>query len=225
MPPQTETSYIPPLRYHFLTPLYDSVVNATLRERTLKQAVVQEVAPRPGDKVLDMGCGTATLTLMLHEAGPETTVIGLDIDDKALAIARRKAAAAAANIRFVQGRLDALPDAPDLAPGSFDCLTSSLVFHHLSRSEKADALANALSLLKPGGRLVIGDWGRAPNALMRGAFYLVQMLDGFATTQDNVDGRLPDFIHEAGFTGIQEPHRFSTLFGSYSIYTARKPAP
>ena len=53
-------------------------------------------------------------------------------------------------------------------------------------------------------------------------FYLVQLLDGFKTTNDNVNGLLTQFISEAGFQNTNEVDFINTSIGTYSYYTATK---
>ena len=76
--------------------------------------------------------------------------------------------------------------------------------------------------MKPGGELHIADWCKAKNAFMRGAFYLVQILDGFETTTDNVKGLLPKYIEEAGFEDVKETRFFNTAFGTLGLIRAIK---
>lgn len=83
--------YIPPLRYHWLTRFYDPLVWPGTREKAFKQVLLRQAAPRPGDQVLDLGCGTATLTIALAKDYLMATVTGIDADARALAIARGKA--------------------------------------------------------------------------------------------------------------------------------------
>ena len=90
--------------------------------------------------------------------------------------------------------------------------------HHLSSEEKRQTLNKALDLLKPGGHLVIADWGKAHNVIMRTAFLIVQLTDGFATTSDNVKGRLLQMIVESGFNNVEEFHRQNTVIGTISCY-------
>lgn len=77
-------------------------------------------------------------------------------------------------------------------------------------------------VLKPGGALHVADWGKAQNLVMRGAFFLVQMLDGFATTTENVQGKLPKYFREAGFANVRETQRYMTVFGTLSLYAATR---
>lgn len=212
--------YIPALGYHWLTGLYDPVVRLTTRESTFKPALVAQAGLRAGDRVLDLACGTATLTLMAKRAQPAAEIHGIDGDPGILKIAAGKAEREGLSIQLQQGLADALPY-PD---AHFDRAMSSLFFHHLTRSTKSAAFAQLHRVLKPGGELHVADWGRASDPLMRAAFLGIQVLDGFATTADNVRGLLPTLMDEAGFVDVCETQRFSTVFGTMSLYRARKAA-
>jgi len=124
-------SYIPALRFRSLTRFYDTVVGAGLRESVFRRRLVEQVRPTPQDRVLDLGCGTATLSVMLARAGSRVT--GVDADPEVLALGRRKADRASQRVRFVRGFATQLP----LAAGGFDRAVSSLFFHHLSPEAKA----------------------------------------------------------------------------------------
>ena len=129
-----------------------------------------------------------------------------------------EADAAGLNIAFDEGWSTSLP----FPEGRFDRVLSSLFFHHLDRDGKRAALREVHRVLKPGGELHVADWGAAANPLMRAAFLGIQLLDGFTTTADNVAGRLPEFMRDAGFADVQEARRFSTVFGTMSLYRARR---
>ena len=76
-------------------------------------------------------------------------------------------------------------------------------------------------ILKPHGELHIADWGKASSFLMRTLFYLVQILDGFKTTTDNVKGLMPKYLDDAGFKKVRTTQNFSTIFGTLSLYQAK----
>lgn len=217
---EDRTNYIPALRYEWLTGFYDTVMDKLMRENTFKQALVRQARVARGHRVLDLGCGTATLTLMIKQAHPETQVTGLDGDPKALRIARDKVASSGLKIALDEGMAFDLPY-PD---NSFDRVFSGLLFHHLTREDKKRSLKEVYRVLRPGGELHVADWGKAGNPLMRSAFFLVQLLDGFKTTTDNVNGLLPEFFNQAGFLDVRETARYETMFGAMALYQARKPA-
>ncbi len=210
---------IPALRFRWLTPAYDLVVRLTTRESSFKTALVSQMVLARGARVLDLGCGTATLTLMVKSRFPDAHVSGVDGDPEILRIAHAKALKADAQIELRQAMAQALPY-PDQR---FDCVVSSLFFHHLDRPGKLAALAEAQRVLKPGGELHVADWGRATGPFTRAAFFLVQLLDGFPNTSDNVNGLLPELMERAGLESAQETRRFLTMYGNLALYRAQKP--
>lgn len=213
--------YIPALRFDALTRFYDPVVAATTRERTFKRRLVEQVALRPGQRLLDVGCGTGTLTIQLKQSCPGAEVIGLDGDATTLAIARGKAEEAGAAIEWREG-LSWNLGVPD---STFDHVTSSLLLHHLDVEGKMTTLSAMRRALRPGGTLHIADWGRAQDPFMRVAFIGVQLLDGFKTTADNVRGKIPEYIARAGFERVEQPLQLRTPLGSISLYRASNPNP
>ena len=212
-------AYIPALRYKWLTALYDPIVRWTTRESTFKSALLAQADIQPRHKILDLGCGTATLTIAMKVACPDAEVLGLDGDSRILEIAERKAAEAGVIFSLDQGYSYALP----YAEKSFHRVVSSLFFHHLTTENKRRTLTEIERVLKPGGELHIADWGKAQNVFMRSVFFLVQLLDGFETTRDNVQGRLPAFIKEGGFRDVRQTAEFATPLGTISLFSAKKP--
>ncbi|MCL4704900.1 methyltransferase domain-containing protein [bacterium] len=211
-----EDHYIAPLKYDWLTSFYDPLLRLTLREETFKRQLIQQANIAPNHRVLDLGCGTATLTLLIKQLHPRAEVVGLDGDAKALALAQNKITQAGVEITLVQS----LSYQMDFSDASFDRVLSSLVFHHLTAENKYRTLKEIFRVLKPGGALHVADWGKAQNMVMRSAFLLVQMLDGFVTTTENVQGKLPHYFREAGFANIRETKRYMTVYGTLSLYAA-----
>ena len=213
-----QQSYIPALAYRSLTGLYDPLVRITTRERRFKAALLQQARLRAGQQVLDLACGTATLTIAAKRMQPRADITGVDGDPDILARARVKAATAEAELKFDESLSQHLA----YADSSFDVVLSSLFFHHLDRENKLATLSEVWWVLKPGAELHIADWGKAANPLMRVLFLIVQMLDGFATTTDNVAGRLPEFLRASGFKEVEETQRFSTVLGTLALYRAKR---
>ena len=210
------SQYVPALGYRALTAFYDPVVALTTRERTFKRGLLDQAGLRSGDRVLDLGCGSGTLALMALQRTQGLHLTGVDGDPAMLAQARAKHRGAAGTARFDEALAQALP----YADASFDAVLSSLFLHHLDRATKLAALGEARRVLRRGGALHVADWGRAANPLMRLAFHGIQLLDGYDNTADNVAGRLPALMREAGFDSATETGRYSTLFGTLSLYRA-----
>ena len=154
MKSHSQQSYIPALKYHTLTRFYDVIVRLTTREGIFKRKLVELAAPQAGEHILDVGCGTGTLTQLFTQREPNLHIMGLDADPVQLKLARKKLAASDSKITLQQGYAQQLP----LDSQTFDIVVSSLFFHHLTTHQKREALAEILRVLKPGGRLSIADW-------------------------------------------------------------------
>ena len=211
-------SYIPALSHDWLTPFYDSLIRWTMPESTFKRRLIEQIRIKSGNRVLDLGCGTGTLTRLIKRNHPDATVVGIDGDPKILEIARKKADQAGLEITLDEGMSFELP----YPNASFDRVVSSLVFHHLNRDSKLATLSEVHRVLRAGGELHIADFGKPQNALMRVASFPWQLFDGFQTTADNVNGLMPELISSAGFVEVHESARYMTLFGTLSLYASRK---
>ncbi|MBJ6128258.1 methyltransferase domain-containing protein [Microvirga splendida] len=215
----TPRPFVPALGLHGLTGFYDGLIARFLAEEAWKARLVASVAPRPGEVIVDLGCGTGTLGSMLKAACPEASLIGIDPDPVMLGRARAKAAEAHLDVRFEQAFADALP----LDEGSAAAVVSSLVFHHLEQPAKRAAFAEAFRALRPGGRIVIADWADPDDLLMRLAYVPVQVFDGFPNTRDNLQGLLPGLMRQAGFEDVREVYRRRTIFGNLAFLHGTKP--
>jgi len=189
-----EKEFVPALRFPQLTRFYDTVVRWTTREEEFRSALVEMAAVQPGDRVLDLGCGSGSNATLLKRRTPGAQVAGVDADGAILALARRKAAAAGVQIEFQQAMASVLPY-PD---GAFDKVVSSLFFHHLRHAEKLAVFRECLRVLRAGGELFIADWGRPGTLAARVGFFAVRLLDGFDVTRDHARGRLPELMEAAG---------------------------
>ena len=211
-------NYIPALSYDWLTPFYDPVVQLTTRENAFKKALIEQSRVADARCVLDLACGTGTLTVLIKNAAPQAEVVGIDGDSKILKIAREKARAGNFEIRFDEGMSFDLPYSSE----SFDRVVSSLFFHHLTRENKLKTFGEVKRVLKSKGEFHIADWGLPANPLMKFSSSLIQLLDGYETTADNFNGLLPKLIAEAGFKEIEETNRYNTFFGTIRLHKAHK---
>lgn len=211
--------FVPAAGHRSLTRFYDAVMRWALREGEIKGRLVGQLGLQPGQRVLDLGCGTGTLLAMMKVACPEAEVHGLDADPEVIAIAQAKADRAGLTVEIRQAMASQLP----YADGVFDCVVSSLLLHHLARDGKVAALREANRVLRPGGRFLLADWDQPHHWFMKIACLPVRLLDGFRQTADNVNGLLPELGAQAGFIGWTRSARYSTVLGTLSLFEAAKP--
>lgn len=210
--------YLPALRFKALTPLFDSVVRTTTRESAFKTALIDAADLEPHQRVLDLGCGTGTLAIMVKEREPAAEVTGLDADPQILELARHKTGEAGVPIAFNEGLASELPY-PD---GSFDRVLSTLFFHHLTSDDKRACLAEIRRVLRPGGQLHLADWTAPADALQAALSWQIRLFDGLDRTRDNFTGQMADVVSEAGFSDVCEGQRLRTAFGTLGLLSARR---
>jgi ubiquinone/menaquinone biosynthesis C-methylase UbiE len=215
----TGERYVPAAGRRVFTRLYDPVLALTMRERAFRSRLQSQVLDGLNEAgvIVDVGAGTGTLAIALASEAPAREVIAVDGDPQILAIARAKPGAE--RVGFREGLAQSLP----LPDRSADRVVMSLVLHHLAAGDKRLALAEALRVLRPGGRLHVADFGRAQDPAMRAAFLAVQLADGRRNTRDHAAGRLAGLIREAGFHDLRRRDRLRTAFGSLELLSASRP--
>ncbi len=210
--------YIPALGYDFLTAYYDLTIKLTMPEKRFRRLLVEQVNPQKGENILEFGFGTGTNLLLVKQQNPDILLRGVDIDPKVRDIAAHKLTKQ--GLELPLDLYDGYRFPYDNA--QFDKVYSCLVFHQLDAATKLACLNEIQRVLKPNGQLIIADWGKAANILMRLTFGLVQLLDGFLTTNDNVRGFMPQFIEQAGFQNVEVKQSINTVIGTFSYFKAFK---
>lgn len=209
-----ESNYIPALGMPQLTQFYDASLATVFQEQRFRMPLVRALAVQPGERVLDVGCGTGTLSLLIAEQTPAGLVSGIDIDPAILLAAQRKVIGGAA-VALVRGSAAVLPYVDE----SFDCVASSLMFHHLPAPLKRAMLAEVRRVLRPGGRLHVLDFGPVGQGAV--AATVARVFGGFEEVGDNLAGRVPVFLAEAGFADVAVQ---DVAFGGViKLYSGRKP--
>lgn len=133
---------------------YDAVTQYVLppNETWVRQGLIESIKGTPR-RILDLGCGTGSTTLMLKQAFPQAQVIGLDLSPYMLVMAERKAKTAGLEIEWRHGNAEqtGFPNA------SFDVVTASLLFHETPPAATKSILRECFRLLMPGGEVLILD--------------------------------------------------------------------
>lgn len=216
--PTEQRGYLPALRFSALTRIYDPVVALTSRERRFKELLVEQAAPAPGQRILDLGCGTGTLAIQVKRREPGAEVVGLDADPAMLSQAREKAERAGVELTLTEGFSNELP----FEDGSFDRVLSTLFFHHLDPEPKRQTAREIARILRRGGELHVADWGKPSDPVMAAAILGIRLLDGFDNTADNVHGDLPRIFEDAGLEDAKQTDRLRTPLGTLALYRAER---
>jgi ubiquinone/menaquinone biosynthesis C-methylase UbiE len=138
--------------------LYDLLVWLFTRghERAFREKIVRLARLKDGEAVLDVGCGTGTLTIAAkRRVGPTGTVCGVDASPEMLARARKKGVRAGVDVAFENAVAQKLP----FADGQFDAVLASLMLHHLPGEAREQCIREIHRVLKPNGRLLAVDFG------------------------------------------------------------------
>lgn len=126
------------------------------RERSFRERLLTLAALRPGESVLDVGCGTGTLAIAAaRRVGPSGRVHGIDPSEQMIARATKKARTAGVGVDFRTGFVQELP----FRDGEFDVVLSTLMMHHVPRAARQDCVREIRRVLKPTGRALIVDFG------------------------------------------------------------------
>ena len=133
---------------------YDPVTKHALppNETWNREAVIKAVVGNPS-KILDLGCGTGSTTIMLKQTFPNAEVVGLDLSPQMLVMSEYKARQLGLKIEWIHGTAETTR----FADGEFDVVTASLLFHETPPNISQAVLKEAYRLLKPGGQVIILD--------------------------------------------------------------------
>ena len=136
--------------------------------RLWKDAMMDWLAPRPGQRLLDVAGGTGDVAFRFLKRAPGASAVVCDMTEQMLIAGRQRADAEsmAARLDWVVGDAMQLP----FPSNSFDTYTISFGIRNVTRIP--DALAEAYRVLRPGGRLMVLEFSQIPNDLMQKAYDL-----------------------------------------------------
>ncbi len=180
-----------------VAPTYDRLMKRMTfgRERELRETTVDLAGIQPGDCVLEIGCGTGTLTLAAkRRAGPSGQVFGIDLIPLMVELSQRKAAQAGEEITFQNASIADIP----FPAKAFDVVMCSFMIFHMSEKTRQKGITEIYRVLKPQGRLLVVD-GATPTRPLLKTF--VKLVSG---------GELPPDLHQlrplmetSGFSRIE----------------------
>lgn len=208
--------YLPGMGRDWLLPLYDPFTRL-IGAGAVHRQLADQAELGSAHRVLEIGCGTGNLALLVKRTHPRLEVTGLDPDPKALARAGRKARRSGLDLRLDRGFADQLPY-PD---ASFDRVLSSLMFHHLDAGQRAASLREVRRVLRPGGSLHLMDMSGDGHHLHG----LTRLARRGNAPQENLDEIIPASLREAGFSQPAITSHLTKHIGSLTYYRADRPNP
>ena len=125
------------------------------RERAFREKLATIAQLKPGERVLDVGCGTGSLAIIAKQrVGVSGESHGIDPSPEMIARAQMKARRAGVDVKVREGAAQELPY-PD---AHFEVVTSTMMLHHLRRDDRVICAQEMRRVLKPGGRLLAVDF-------------------------------------------------------------------
>ncbi|GMR10520.1 MAG: hypothetical protein BMS9Abin28_1341 [Anaerolineae bacterium] len=170
------------------------------REKQFREMTIALAQLKPGENVLDVGCGTGSLTIAAKaHVGPGGEVYGTDAAPEMIDVARRKAARAGVDVSFQVDLIESITFPDD----QFDIVLSSFMMHHLPDDLKREGLAEIYRVLEPGGRLLIVDIESSGRSPVRRFVNLMTQLHGGAAAMQNNVKKLAPLLEAAGFSTVE----------------------
>ena len=207
----TRRTFFPATGWDWLLPIYDPLATLMGADKYYTMAV-DWLELAPGQRVLDIGCGTGTFAVRIRQLRPGVAVVGLDPDPRALARAARKAKRAGVEVHFERGFSDQLP----YADASFDCVSTNIL-SLLPHEEKEVTLREVRRVLRPGGALYLFDLAKTPPGFSFWRLFRRTQRFEFCT-----DEQILALMRQAGLSEARKTRELKLWFWTFASYRASR---
>jgi ubiquinone/menaquinone biosynthesis C-methylase UbiE len=214
-------TYLPAAGWDWALPIYDPYAKL-LGWDAVRSTLLEQMDLAPGRRVLDIGCATGSLVVVVKQLHPDVAVVGLDPDPKALARAARKALRAGVKVHFNRGFSDQLP----YADASFDRVSCTGMFSLLPLAEKGTTLREVRRVLRPGGSFHLFDMVKnPPGSSLCWRLLQVRLRQPSQRFQVCTEEQTVALMREAGLVDARKTGQHPFWLWPLASYRASRPAP
>lgn len=207
----SKRTYFPAAGWDRALPIYDPLAKLMGADKYCRW-VVEWLELAPGHRVLDIGCGTGTLAVLIKQLHPGVAVVGLDPDPRALARAARKAERAGVEVHLDRGFSDQLP----YADASFDRVHCN-IFSLIPHAEKETTLGEVRRVLRSGGSFHLFDLAKTPPGFSFWRLFKPTQRYEFCTEE-----QILTLMRQADLSDPRKIAEFKVWFWSFARYRASR---
>ncbi len=208
------------IRYWIAKLIYDFIFFVLVRDGNWEEGLLASLEPKPGDRILDFGPGSASTAISLAERYPEATFVGMDPNARStkkarVAVSRRELR----NVSFVEGPLrETLP----FEASSFDKAIIIMGLHDRPPQEKARIVRAIARVVRRGGTFHLADFDKPENPSELRILEYAGRISGSAAAEPHVNGSWIETLTDCGFAGVRRQRSHSIGVGRITIVKARK---
>ena len=207
-----KNSIIQPLGPSWMTGAYDPLIARWPAGNRMRAVVTDVLAPAPGQRLLELGCGSGRLAIALKRRTPGLEITAVDGNRDILTIAESRAKAAGVDIDFVLGDFTDCP-----LEGAYDRVYSTLVMHHLNLEAKEEVLDRIGRVLVDGGDFVVADFSHHHGTRQAILAKLSTLSDPLRGKQPHRDGTFEAMLNET-FSTVLSVDRIASIFGTIEVW-------
>jgi len=205
--------YVPEPSFDMLVPFYPPLAAWLLKDEETRTRLIEQAQIGAGHQVLEIGCGSGELAMMIKLREPNAHVYALDPNPEKLARVMGKSQEAGHPIRVYRGVSQRLPFPTE----AIDRVMASLMLHRLTRAEKLATFREAYRVLYFEGSVHALDF--APPVTRWEAALARCFLRG-ERLRPHLAGEIPALMEEAGLVRARETHSVSTPIGRLALFEA-----
>ncbi|MBR1208111.1 MULTISPECIES: class I SAM-dependent methyltransferase [unclassified Bradyrhizobium] len=207
-------------RYWVAKLIYEVIFVILVRDGSWQEGVFESLAPKAGDRVLDVGPGSSFTALSLALRFPEATFVGLEPSSRAAEKARSKAAQK--EIRNLSVIVAPIHGALPFDASSFEKVVCMLGLHDCPPAEKLGIVKEIMRIVRRGGTFHVADFDKPENRGEGGILEFARRISGPAAVASHVNGSWIQFLAKGGFAGVRRQSSHSIGIGRISVVKARK---